>query len=103
MYAAMSAVQVMEPRMDVGMNPASNRSVADALASGAAPPEPTLEQTLQLCEGLLVCARGGLLIATVVGRRHLTPPCAVCSNRAHRSSRWRKPCGTADTRWRTPC
>jgi hypothetical protein len=60
MYAAMSAVQMMEPRMDVGLNPANNRSVQDALAAGAAPPQPSLEETLSLCEGLLVrecCAR----------------------------------------------
>lgn len=54
MYAAMSAVQMMEPRMDVGLNPANNRSVQDALAAGAAPPQPSLEETLSLCEGLLV-------------------------------------------------
>jgi hypothetical protein len=64
MYAAMSAVQMMEPRMDVGLNPANNRSVQDALAAGAAPPQPSLEETLSLCEGLLVraCCAGRLSV-----------------------------------------
>jgi len=54
MYEAMSAVQMMEPRMDVGMDPNGLRSLEQSLASGAAPAEPTAEQALTVAEGLLV-------------------------------------------------
>lgn len=91
MYAAMSAVQMMEPRMDVGLNPANNRSVEDALAAGAAPPQPTLEETLSLCEGLLVRCVALCL-----------PRASLSTSRAP-ARRWVRPPGTRATRWQTPC
>jgi len=93
MYAAMSAVQMMEPRMDIGVNPANSRSVADALAAGVAPPEPTLEETLALCDGLLV--RADRVISCTVPRLRLLTCVLPC--------RLRKLRGTAVIRWQTRC
>ena len=59
----MSAVEMMEPRMDVGMDPAGCRSLADALASGAAPEEPSAGEAVEILDGLLVralCAARGV-------------------------------------------
>ena len=67
MYEAMSAVQMMEPRMDVGMDPAGCRSLEDSLASGAAPALPTPAQALEVVEGLL--ARIPLLSRAARGLR----------------------------------
>jgi hypothetical protein len=54
LFEAMSAVEMMEPRMDVGADPSGVRSLADALASGAAPPEPSAPEAAEILDGLLV-------------------------------------------------
>lgn len=54
LYEAMSAVEIMEPRMDVGMDASGCRSLEEALAAGAAKANPSAIEVLQLAEGLLV-------------------------------------------------
>jgi hypothetical protein len=71
----MSAVEMMEPRMDVGMDPNGCRSLADALVSGAAPEAPTPVQALEILDGLLV--RRGVRRGACARAR-----CAAASGRA---------------------
>jgi len=82
----MSAVQMMEPRMDVGMDPAGLRSLEESLAAGGAPARPTAEQALEVAEGLL--AR-----STAADR---DPPAASPARSCASAP------GPRATRWRTP-
>lgn len=79
---------MMEPRMDVGMDPAGCRSLDEALASGAAPEVPTAAQAVEILDGLLVRlvtaqrgAPGGLrapLAARIFPARVAAVRCGVC-------------------------
>lgn len=87
MFEAMSAVQMMEPRMDVGMDASGCRSLEQSLASGAAPQLPTVEQTLEVVEGLLVRhALGGCSSGA-----HFLPRSRSASSPGRRATRWQTP------------